>query len=203
MRATLPHTTDFVRPQARGLAAILRTTVALAAALLLAACNQPPVNRDAAQPLSTAQSVDLQRYLGRWYEIARFPNEFEVDCVGVTATYTLNADGTIKVVNRCRKGKRDGAEEVAEGTATVVDTTTNAKLSVTFFWPFAGDYWVLDLADDYSWALVGEPSGRYLWILARTPEIPTGTRTQLIAKLAGMGYRTGALYWTPQPPASP
>jgi len=203
MRATLPHTTDFVRPQMAGLAPILRAIVAMAAALVLVSCNQPPVNRDGAKPLATVQSLDLQRYLGRWYEVARFPNQFEEDCVGVTATYSLNPDGTIKVVNRCRKGKLDGLEDVAEGTATVVDTTTNAKLSVTFFWPFAGDYWVLDLADDYSWALVGEPSGRYLWILARTPQIPDETRAQLVAKLTAMGYRTGALYWTPQPPASP
>lgn len=201
MRATLPHTTDFVRPRTLDLTAILRTTAVLAAALLLASCNRPPVNRDAAQALSTVQSLDLQRYLGRWYEVARFPNQFEEDCVGVTATYSLNPDGTIKVVNRCRKGTLGGPEDVAEGTATVVDTATNAKLSVTFFWPFAGDYWVIDLADDYSWALVGEPSGRYLWILARTPQIPAETRTQLVEKLTAIGYRTDALYWTPQPPS--
>lgn len=203
MRATLPHTTDFMRPITLDLAVFLRTIGVLAAAFILAACDKPPVNRNLARPLSTVQSLDLQRYLGRWYEIARFPNRFEQDCVGVTATYSLNTDGTINVVNRCRKGKLDGPEDVAEGTATVVDPATNAKLSVTFFWPFAGDYWVLDLADDYGWALVGEPSGRYLWILARAPEISAETRAQLIAKLTAMGYRTEALYWTPQPPANP
>lgn len=198
MRATLPHSRDFVRPPAFDLTAFLRTTVVLVAAALLASCDRPPVNRNAAEPLSTVQSLDLQRYLGRWYEVARFPNQFEEDCVGVTATYSLNPDGTIKVVNRCRKGKLDGPEEVAEGTATVVDTTTNAKLSVTFFWPFAGDYWVLDLAEDYSWALVGEPSGRYLWILSRTPTLPDNTRAALLAKLKAQGYDTTALFWTPQ-----
>lgn len=200
MRATLPHTTDFVRPRAFDLAAILRTTAMLVAAILLASCEQPPVNRIAAEPLSTVQSVDLQRYLGRWYEVARYPNQFEENCVGVTATYSLKPDGTIKVVNSCRKGKLDGPEDIAEGTATVVDTKTNAKLSVSFFWPFAGDYWVIGLADDYSWALVGEPSGRYLWILSRTPSLPDDTRAALIAQLKSQGYNTNALYWTPQAP---
>jgi len=199
MRATLPHTTDFVRPRVLRQRPILSTFAIFATAILLVSCNKPPINRDPSKPLATVQSLDLQRYLGRWYEVARFPNEFEEDCVGVTANYSLNADGTIKVVNRCRKGALDGPEDVAEGKATVVDTTSNAKLSVTFFWPFAGDYWVLDVADDYSWALVGEPSGRYLWILSRSSQISDERRAQLTAKLEAIGYRTAALYWTPQP----
>lgn len=198
MRASVPQTPDFVRQRGQHFRGFPRALALVAAATLLVSCERPPVNRDPALALTTVQRVDLERYLGRWYEIARLPNEFEVDCVGVTATYSLNTDGTVKVVNRCRKGKLDGPEDVAEGTAAVVDTATNAKLSVTFFWPFAGDYWVIDLADDYSWALVGEPSGRYLWILARTPTIPDDTRRQLVEKLTAKGYKTAALYWTPQ-----
>lgn len=178
---------------------------ALAAVLLLAvtlaACEQPPVNRTATAPLATVERVDLERYLGRWYEIARYDHSFERDCFAVTATYSKNADGTIKVVNRCRKGALDGPEDVAEGSATIVDTTTNAKLAVTFFWPFTGDYWVIGLADDYSWALVGEPSGRYLWILARTPQIAPTLRAELTERLRAQGYNTNALIWTPQPAA--
>lgn len=200
MRATLPHTTHFLPRQTRRLPQILRAVVGLALTLWLAACDRPPVNRDPGRPLTTVQSVDLERYTGRWFEIARLPNGFEEGCVGVTATYSRNPDGTIKVVNRCRKGTLDGPEDVAEGVATVVDTRTNAKLSVTFFWPFAGDYWVLDLDPNYAWALVGEPSGRYLWILSRTPTITREERAKLVAKLEGMGYRTQALYWTPQQP---
>ena len=88
---------------------------------------------------------------------------------------------------------------MAEGSARVVDTKTNAKLAVTFFWPFEGDYWVLSLADDYSWVLVGEPSGKYLWILARTPKISDELRANLVNQLETKGYNTKALYWTPQP----
>lgn len=167
-------------------------------ALTLAACEAPPVNRNAAKPLETVERVDLARYLGRWYEIARFDNSFERDCWAVTATYSKNPDGSIRVLNACRKGALDGPPDVAEGRATPQDAT-NTKLAVTFFWPFTGDYWVIGLADDYSWALVGEPSGRYLWILARTPQIAPELRVDLINRLQTMGYNTNALMWTPQP----
>lgn len=177
----------------------LRLILAVVAPLAIAGCEQPPVNRDASSPLSTAAKVDLERYLGRWYEVARFPNSFERDCFAVTATYSRNADGTVKVVNSCRKGSIAGPEDVAEGSAAVVDPVTNAKLSVSFFWPFSGDYWVLEVAGDYQWALVGEPSGRYLWILSRSPQISPETRESLIGKLKAQGYNTNALYWTPQP----
>jgi apolipoprotein D and lipocalin family protein len=177
----------------------LQLFLAVLLPLFLTGCEQPPVNRDGSKPLETAAHVDLERYLGRWYEIARLPNGFERDCMAVTATYSRNADGSIKVVNRCRKGRIDGPEEVADGSATVVDTASNAKLSVTFFWPFAGDYWVLDVSEDYQWALVGEPSGRYLWILSRTRQLTPETRELLIGRLKARGYNTDALYWTPQP----
>ena len=166
--------------------------------LALAACDPPPVNRDGSKPLTTVAKVDLDRYLGRWYEIARFENSFEKGCYGVTATYSRKADGSIKVLNRCLQGSLTGPEEIAEGSATVADKATNAKLNVSFFWPFSGDYWVIGLADDYSWALVGEPSGRYLWILARTSQITPELRAELIAKLQAKGYNTNALIWTPQ-----
>ena len=166
---------------------------------LLAGCERPPVNRDLSRPLATVGNVDIARYAGRWYEIARFPNGFETDCVAVTATYAANGDGSLKVTNRCRKKAFDGPEEVAEGRARVVDAATNAKLAVTFFWPFEGDYWVLALAPDYSWAVVGEPSGRYLWILSRSPKISPELRADLVKWLEGQGYKTRALYWTPQP----
>ena len=166
-------------------------------ALALAACESPAVNRTATTPLATVERVDLDRYLGRWYEIARYDHSFERDCTAVTATYSKNADGTIKVVNACRKGALNGPEDIAEGSATA-QNATNTKLSVTFFWPFAGDYWVIGLADDYSWALVGEPSGRYLWILARTPQIDPTLRADLIAKLQAKGYNTNALIWVQQ-----
>jgi len=168
----------------------------LLAALALAGCASPPVNRDPAIPLTAKTDVDLARYLGLWFEIARFPNSFETDCVGVTAQYAKNRDGSIKVLNSCRKERLDGPTDVAEGRARVV---ADGKLSVSFFWPFEGDYWILEVADDYSWALVGEPSGRYLWVLARQAHLSTELVATLESKLKAKGYNTAALYWTPQP----
>lgn len=171
--------------------------IALAA---LSACAKPPVNRDPSVPLTTVTQVDLDRYLGRWYEIARFPNSFEENCEGVTAEYARREDGLIAVTNTCRKGDRDGPAKVANGRARVVDTESGAKLEVSFFGPFWGDYWIIDLAEDYSLSLVGEPGGRYLWMLARTPEISEQTRSEAIATLKTLGYNTEVLYFTQQPP---
>ncbi|MEZ5895069.1 MAG: lipocalin family protein [Parvularculaceae bacterium] len=168
----------------------------------LAACAKPPVNRALdAPPLQTVSAVDLDRYLGRWYEIARLPNSFEDNCDGVTADYSLRDDGKIKVVNTCRLGAPDGEVKTANGKARIVDATTNAKLKVSFFGPFYGDYWIIDLAEDYSLSIVGEPTGRYLWVLSRTPEITDDVRNSVIAKLAGFGYDASKLYFTRQPPA--
>ena len=164
----------------------------------LAACGGPPVNRDPAVPLETVASVDTDRYLGRWYEIARLPNSFEKNCEGVTVDYALRDDGLISVTNTCRKGAPDGEAKVANGRARIVDEATNAKLEVSFFDPFWGDYWVIGLADDYSLSLVGEPSGRYLWILSRTPMISDDVRDGALIALKAMGYNTDALYWTKQ-----
>ncbi|WDI32275.1 lipocalin family protein [Hyphococcus flavus] len=166
--------------------------------MLLAACGGPPVNRDASVPLETVDYVDTKRYLGKWYEIARFPNRFEKNCEGVTAEYARRDDGLISVTNTCRKGAPDGEEKVANGRARIVDEEINAKLEVSFFGPFWGDYWVIGLAEDYSLALVGEPSGRYLWILSRTPMISDEVRDGALSDLKAMGYNTHALYWTEQ-----
>lgn len=169
---------------------------------LLAACSGPPVNRDASIPLDTVDYVDTERYLGKWYEIARFPNRFEKNCEGVTAEYARRDDGLISVANICRKGSPNGEVKVANGRARIVDEKTNAKLEVSFFGPFWGDYWVIGLKEDYSLALVGEPSGRYLWILSRTPTISDEVRDAALNDLKAMGYNTDALYWTEQPPAN-
>ena len=129
------------------------------------------------------------------------PNRFEKNCEGVTAEYALRDDGLISVVNTCRKGAVDGPVKRANGRARIVDANSNAKLEVSFFGPFWGDYWILDLDEDYSLSLVGEPAGRYLWILSRTPTIADDVRNDAIAKLAALGYNTDALYFTKQPPS--
>jgi len=178
----------------RGLAAILTPLVAC---VWLTACvlPLPPVNRDAAIPLTVEPTIDVDRYLGRWYEIARFPNSFEKGCYDVTATYSRRDDGLIGVVNAC---VTESGEKVAEGRAKTPDPDVPAKLKVSFFGPFFGDYWILDLAEDYSVSLVGEPRGRFLWILAREPELSAAERERALKTLGDLGYRTEALYFTPQ-----
>ena len=165
------------------------TTAAVAAFAGLRLLSRHPVgNRRVPEP---AKAVDLQRYVGHWFEIARYDQRFERGCVAATASYALRADGRIEVVNRCRK--RDGEFEEARGAAKVVDQQTNAKLKVSFFGPFYGDYWILDHAEDYGWSIVGEPSGRYLWILSREPHPGDEQLRDLVNRARAIGYDTSML----------
>ncbi len=141
---------------------------------------------------ATVDYVDLSKYTGLWYEIAKIPNSFQKHCAGsTTAEYSLNDDGTIKVVNSCREA--DGELDSAEGLAEVVDPKTNSKLEVSFvsifgihlFW---GDYWIIGLADDYSYAVVGTPNRKYGWILSRTKELPEDKLKAAYAILKKNGY---------------
>lgn len=172
--------------------------LALPLVLSLGGCvSGPSGNPNPPQP---AKTVELDRYLGKWYEVARYDMRFEKGCEGVTAEYSKRPDGLIRVLNTCRKGAVDGPVKTAEGKAKIVDTATNAKLKVSFFGPFYGDYWVLDHADDYSWSIVGEGSGRYLWLLSR--KVPTeADREALTARARALGYDIGMLRQTQQPPA--
>ncbi|MCA8894370.1 MAG: lipocalin family protein [Amphiplicatus sp.] len=179
---------------------VKRSLFVATSALLLGSCFGPAINRVSDAPLTVVSNVEIDRYLGRWYEIARLPNQFEKNCEGVTADYTLRDDGLIKVVNTCRKGGPGGEVKSAEGRARIADKLTNAKLEVSFFGPFWGDYWILWLAPDYSLSLVGEPSGRYLWILSRTPTLEKGVLQDAISRLESQGYDTDKLYFTEQPP---
>ncbi len=144
-----------------------------------------------------AKSVELSRYLGNWFELARYEQAFQRNCDGVTADYALRADGRISVLNRCRNP--DGTIKTAKGKAKVVDAATGAKLKVSFFGPFFGDYWVLDHADDYSWSIVGEPSGRYLWLLARESSPGRAQLDALIVRAKALGYDTSMLRITSHP----
>jgi apolipoprotein D and lipocalin family protein len=117
--------------------------------------------------LEVVPYVDLEKYTGTWYEIARYPNKFQRDCYGSRATYGLRDDGKISVLNECYKGSAEGRLKSANGKAWVVDKKTNARLKVSFFWPFSGDYWIIELDDDYQHVVVGHPERKYLWILAR------------------------------------
>jgi apolipoprotein D and lipocalin family protein len=160
--------------------------------MVVAACAGGGRDRDL-PPLATVSRVDLDRYLGTWYEIARLPNWFERGCVGTTAFYEKIEGGRIRVINRCRKETLEGKPKEARGVAWVVDTTTNARLKVRFFWPFAGDYWIIGLDEDYRWAVVGDPSRRYLWFLARTPVMDETTYSKLEALARAAGFDTDRL----------
>ncbi len=138
-------------------------------------------------PLQSVAKVDLNRYLGRWYEIAKYPNRFERKCDrNVTATYALRPDGRISVVNTCTT--RDGKLNQAKGWAKVVDQKSGSRLKVTFFWPFFGDYWIIDLSPNYEYAVVGEPSRKYLWILSRTATMDDKLYGEITGRLAANGY---------------
>ncbi len=149
--------------------------------------------------LTVVDSVVLSRYLGTWYEIASYPAWFQKNCTAVTAEYSMRDDGLIKVVNSCRKGSLDGKLKQSTGRAKVVDTATNAKLKVSFFGPFWGDYWIIDLDVDYQWAVVGVPSRKYLWILSRTPVMDEQTYHEIVSRLPEFGYDASRLNTTPQP----
>jgi apolipoprotein D and lipocalin family protein len=178
----------------------MRRVANLIWAFLATGCAASTTERLRLPPLETVAHVDLQRYLGTWYEIANFPQSFQRGCTATTATYTLRADGDIDVLNRCRKGALDGKEKSAHGRARVVDGATHAKLKVSFFRPFWGDYWIIDLADDYSYAVVGHPGRDYLWILARTPAMDDATYRGIVSRLESQHYETSRLVRTSQPP---
>jgi apolipoprotein D and lipocalin family protein len=159
---------------------------------------KPVVAADGGPPLEVVPSVDLARYAGKWYEIARLPNRFQRDCAGnVTATYTLRPDGKITVLNECRTA--GGRRKSARGTARVADARgPNTKLKVTFFWPFSGNYWIIDLDPKYRWAVVGEPGRDYLWILSREPQLDTELYEQIVERAEQRGFDTGKLLKTRQ-----
>lgn len=170
--------------------------VGVGAVLLKRTSWKRPGNRIVPQP---SRAVDLTQYLGKWYELARYENRFEHGCEAVTAAYALLPDGRISVRNSCHAGGLDGPLRVATAKAKIVPSSGNAKLKVSFFGPFyVGNYWVLDRAEDYSWSIVGEPSGNYLWILAREPQ-PAEAQLQLVIRRAAeLGYDTERLRMTQQ-----
>lgn len=147
-------------------------------------------------PLETVNKVDIQKYLGTWYEIARFEHRFEEGCKNVTANYSLKDNGDIKVINSCTQIET-GEKTQATGVAYAVDKT-NSKLKVSFFRPFYGDYWVLMLDEEYKYALVGSPNREYLWILSRTKTISEETKNSILAKLPALKFDASKFIWTIQ-----
>lgn len=169
---------------------------ALAVIFLIASIGAN-MNVKAAEPV-TGSAVDLKKYIGKWYEVASIPQFFQRQCVGNTvAEYSITEDGFIKIVNSCDKDS--GVRSTAEGRAKVVDTVTNSKLQVTFvkiigwIFSFGGSYWILDLAPDYSYAVVGDPSLKYLWILSRQPTFSRENFVAIEKNLRSIGYDTCAI----------
>lgn len=152
--------------------------------------------------LRTVAHVDLEAYLGHWYEIARYPAWFQKDCVGSTATYSRRTDGRIDVLNRCFVETLDGKTKQARGLARVADATTGAKLKVSFFRPFWADYWIIALDPDYRYAVVGHPGRDYLWILARCPEMDEAIYSTLLETIRELGYDPDRLIRTTHPPSA-
>lgn len=157
--------------------------------LSLNACNSQTSMIDK----TVVKNVDIEKYLGTWYEIARFDHRFERGLVGVTANYSMRDDGLIKVVNSGYKGNLKGAKSEAIGKAKIPDTNNPSKLKVSFFWIFYADYFILELDENYQWAVIGSKSDDYLWILSRTPQIETSLYDNLIQKISKRGYNTHQL----------
>lgn len=177
----------------------MRTIVAVALAVL-SGCAW--FERPARPPVRVVAGVDISRYAGTWYEIAKYPNRFQRGCVATSATYTVLPGGrAVEVVNRCRNGSLDGPERSIKGKARVVDEETNARLKVTFFWPFSGDYWIIDLGSEYEYAVVASPDRKYLWILSRTPRMDDHVYERILEKVREQHFDPSRLERTPQPGA--
>jgi apolipoprotein D and lipocalin family protein len=141
------------------------------------------------QELPTVNNVELNQYLGKWYEIAKYENRFEIGCKNATAIYELNTDNSIKVTNECLK---NGQIKKAIGTAYSTNKE-NTKLKVSFFWPFKGNYWIILLDKEYKYAVVSEPTRKYLWILSRTQTLPQETIDTIIKELKIQKFDTNKL----------
>ncbi|MEY4930376.1 MAG: hypothetical protein RI909_1100 [Bacteroidota bacterium] len=150
------------------------------------------------QPVQTVPFVDIKKYTGKWYEIASYPQRFQKGCHGTTAEYTWSEKGYVIVENRCNKGSLTGKQSYIKGKAFVEKNSGNAKLKVQFFWPFTGKYWIIDLADDYTYAVVSHPNKKYLWILGRTSKMEDATYQQILSRLKEKGFDLTQLERTEQ-----
>lgn len=160
-------------------------TVAALTVVALSACTSSD-NKSALPPPPVVASVDVNRYLGTWYQQALIPNRFQSMCVSNTrATYAIDGKD-LSVLNQCTGA--DGKPEVATGVAKIVEGSNNAKLRVSFFRPFYGDYWVLALDPDYQWVLVGSPTREYGWVLSRNANLDDATYGQILNRAAALGY---------------
>lgn len=170
--------------------------VALAAAL----ASSPVAAGCGSEPLDVAPGVDLGRFQGKWYEIARLPRATQTDCYGTTAFYSQGSDGALQLVHQCNVGSSDGPLNTVAMTATVPDRSTPAKLALDVG-GYSGDYWILEVGPKYEYAVVGHPSRLYYWLLSRTPALDAATTQAVVARAQAAHFDTSQLRYTPQPPA--
>ncbi len=159
--------------------------------IMFSSCSRLP-------ELQTVAHVDVARYAGKWYEIASYPQRFQKGCHCTTAEYTLSEKGFLIVENRCNKDSITGEVSYIKGKAFVEEHSGNARLKVQFFFPFRAKYWIIDLADDYTFAVVSHPSRKYLWILSRTPKMDKVVYEQILTRLKAQGFDLAKLQVTPQ-----
>ena len=158
--------------------------------LLIVGCNKNYL------PLKTVNKVDIAKYSGLWYEVARLPNSFQEDCYGTTAEYEIIDNETIRVINSCFEDSLNGEQDQAIGKAFIADKITNSKLKVQFFWPFKGDYWIIALDEiNYSYAMVGTPSREYLWILGRSKNFDKSILDKLVGYASENKFDTSKLIY--------
>jgi apolipoprotein D and lipocalin family protein len=156
--------------------------------LLFSACS-------GGHKLQTVEKVDIDKYAGKWYEIANYPPRFQKGCSCTTAEYAITGKRFIRVTNECKVGNKF---KKISGKAFIIRGSNNAKLKVRFFWPFSGKYWIIDLDDNYQWAVVSNPSRKYLWILSRKPSMENDTFIEIIARIKNQGFDTSKLVMTKQ-----
>jgi apolipoprotein D and lipocalin family protein len=171
---------------------IYRLAVLAALALPLVACNVEP-------PLDVAPDVDLSRFAGKWYEIARLPRTTQTDCHGTTAFYTQNSDGTLTFVNQCNVGAQAGPVKTVSMSASVPDPSVAAKLALDIA-GLTGDYWILEVDSNYQYAVIGHPSRLYFWILSRAPTLDSATVQGIVSRAQSNHFDLSQLEYTPQPP---
>ncbi|QQS67060.1 MAG: lipocalin family protein [Chlorobiota bacterium] len=150
------------------------------------------------QYMETVPYVDLNKFIGKWYEIASYPQSFQKGCHCTTAEYTLSKDDYIIVENRCNKDSINGELSYIKGKAFIEENSGNSKLKVQFFWPFRGKYWIIELAEDYSYVVVSNPNKKYLWILSRTPKMDEQIYQGILDKLKLKQFDLSILKMTPQ-----
>lgn len=177
-----------------------RNKIILILSLLLLMFNTGCSSTKDMRRTETVKHLELDKFLGKWYEMARYDHSFERGLSGVTATYSMREDGKIKVLNQGYKGGLNGKLSQAIGKAKIPNPTEEpGKLKVSFFWIFYGDYFVMELdEEDYQWALIGSSSEKYLWILSRTPQLEDGIKNHILKKMKERGYSEDLLIWVEQ-----